>query len=79
MQIYTSVNIYTCSDQVYICIYMYVFWSFECAANIHTYTNVSFPLISSENGSKNKIFFVKTLTTLGEVILVTNATSRSRT
>ena len=31
------------------------FWSCERAANIHTYANVSFPLISSEIGSKNKI------------------------
>ena len=32
------------------------FWSCEHAANIHTYANVSFPLISSKIGSKNKIF-----------------------
>ena len=31
------------------------FWSRECAANIHTYANLSFPLISSKIGSKNKI------------------------
>ena len=33
---------------------MYV-WSCERAANIHSYANVSFPLISSEIGSQNKI------------------------
>ena len=35
--------------------YMY-FWSCERAANIHTYAYVSYPLISSEICSKNKIF-----------------------
>ena len=37
-------------------IYSYVFWSCERAANIHTYANVSFPLISSKIGIKNKMF-----------------------
>ena len=32
------------------------FWSCERAANIHPYANISFPLISSKIGSKNKIF-----------------------
>ena len=35
------------------------FWSCERAANIHPYANVSFPLISSKIGSKNKIFVFK--------------------
>ena len=35
------------------------FWSCKRTANIHTYVNVSFALISSEIGSKNKIFCVK--------------------
>ena len=39
--------------------YMY-FWICERAANIHTYANVSFPLISSKIGSKNKIFLCLT-------------------
>ena len=38
--------------------YMY-FWLCEHAANIHTYANVSFPLISCEIGSKIKYFCVK--------------------
>ena len=35
--------------------YMY-FWSCEHAANIHTYANLCFPLISSKICSKNNIF-----------------------
>ena len=38
--------------------YMYI-WSSERAANIHTYANLSFPLILSEIGSKIKYFCVK--------------------
>ena len=37
---------------------MYI-WSCERAANIHTYANVSFPLILRDIGNKNKIFCVK--------------------
>ena len=40
------------------------FWSCERAANIHTYANLSFPLILSEIGSKSKIFCVKSKNTL---------------
>ena len=35
------------------------FWSCERAANIHTYANLSFPLILSEIGSDLKYFCVK--------------------
>ena len=34
------------------------FWSSERAANIHTYANLSFSLISSKIGSKNNNIFV---------------------
>ena len=51
-----------CSDQVYICIYLYVFYTYmyfgpcERAANIHMYENVRFfSLISCKFGSTNKI------------------------
>ena len=82
MQIYTPVQIYTCSDQVYFCIcicvfytYMY-FWPCERAANIHTYANLSFPLILSEIGSKSKYFCVKSKKYFNHSHLKTNTALR---
>ena len=41
---------------LHICIFCMYFWSCERAANIHPYANVSFLLILSKIGIKNKIF-----------------------
>ena len=52
------------------------FWSCERAANIHTYANLSFPLILSEIGSKSKIFCVKSKKYFDHSHFKTNTTLR---